>query len=320
MLTINQCLILFPPDLLKHKQCNTLGSLQFACCIPYQRMYQNLISYGKTLVNDALSASITPRKTVFPSVWDALKGGQRALWIYALSKIKRWTLIILSFPGIWGSLKAGTTDHSFTKQLNWDILPGQCEDLDSMPTFVYQGTFNLGFLLLSFYMYYKFGYTGIPQGKYSTSFIWEQLQFSPRLRFHSVYHWKQAYATIQDPLQDILLSLQVVLPCEYESGWLWLPEGWLQSSWVIFSLITSHLSRGSQLAGGKAGCKEKGNCLGKKEEQCSRKRGKSVSVREDMRCSGRKALAVGVFSFCLEAAKLQCLPRKWKRIFSFTRN
>lgn len=150
-------------------------------------------------------------------------------------------------------------------------------------------------------MQYRFGYM-----EYSTSFMWKLLQFSPRLRFYSVYH--------------ILLSLWGVLPCEYESGWLWLPKGGLQSSWVIFSLITPHLRRGSQLAGGKAGCKEKENCLGKKEEQCSRKRGKSVSVTEDMRCSGRKALAVGAFSFCLEAAKLQCLPRKWKRIFSFTRN
>lgn len=127
------------------EQCSTLGSPLFAHCIPSLWMYQSLISYGETLVNDALSARITPRKTVFPSTWDALKGGQRAPWIYALSKIKRWTSIILSFPGIWGSLRTGTTDNSFTKQLNWDILPGQCGDLDSMPTFINQRTLNLGF-------------------------------------------------------------------------------------------------------------------------------------------------------------------------------
>lgn len=44
-------------------------------------------------------------------MWDALKRGQRAVWIYALSKIKRWTLIILSFPGIWGSTRTGSTSQ-----------------------------------------------------------------------------------------------------------------------------------------------------------------------------------------------------------------
>lgn len=67
------------------------------------------------------------------------------------------------------------------------------------------------------------------------------------------------------------------------AGWavLWVCKGWFQSSQVIFSLIASHWSKGPWLAGGKAGCKEKESCLGKKGGQCSRKRGKSFSHTGD---------------------------------------
>lgn len=70
MLTINWCLILLLPNPLfssseRWGSCNVLGSLLFALCILCQRMYQNLISYGETVANGDLKASITPRKMVF---------------------------------------------------------------------------------------------------------------------------------------------------------------------------------------------------------------------------------------------------------------
>lgn len=53
-------------------------------------------------------------------------------------------------------------------------------------------------------MHCRFGYTGEPEGKYSTSLLWKLLQFSHRLKFQPVYH--------------ILPFLRAVLLCEYESG------------------------------------------------------------------------------------------------------
>lgn len=96
-------------------------------------------------------------------------------------------------------------------------------------------------------MQYRLGYTGVAQGKYSTSFIWKLPQFSPRLRFHSVYH--------------ILLPLRGVLPCEYKPGWLVSALASQRVTPVLMGYfqLNSHLSRGFQLDGGKAGCKEKGN-------------------------------------------------------------
>jgi len=85
-----------------------------SCCVLCQWMYQSLISYVETVSNSDLTASATPRKTefVFSFMWDALERGQRAVGIYALSKIKGWTLILLSFPGIWGSARIGSASQN----------------------------------------------------------------------------------------------------------------------------------------------------------------------------------------------------------------
>lgn len=90
-------------------------------------------------------------------------------------------------------------------------------------------------------MQYRLGYTGVAQGKHSTSFIWKLPQFSPRLRFHSVYH--------------ILLPLRGVLPCEYKPGWLVSALASQRVTPVLMGYfqLNSHLSRGFQLDGGKAG-------------------------------------------------------------------